>query len=141
MAEAVSRTEDRDAMTCVVGDDAVAVGLVDRLAERGSAVLVSPDTDVVAEAERRGIDARVTDVTDPWALEAAGAGDADTLVAAFTRDERNILLAQIARTRFETPRIVVRLADPELRDAFDDIGVETVCVTSVLAEELAGRVV
>jgi len=140
MDEAVRPAVERGATSCVVGNDAIAVDLAERLAGHATAVLVSPDEDVVADADRRGLDARLADVTDPRALEAAGTGDASVIVAAFRRDERNILLAQIARTWFDTGTVVVRLDDPDLKDAFDDIGVETVCVTSVVADELAGRV-
>ncbi|WP_161973141.1 NAD-binding protein [Halostella litorea] len=140
MGEALRPDVERGATTCVVGNDAVAVDLAERLAGQTTAVLVSPDADVVADADRRGLDARLADVTDPRALEDAGASAADVLVAGFRRDERNILLAQIAKTGFDTGTVVVRLDDPDLRDAFDDIGVETVCVTSVVADELAGRV-
>ncbi|WP_323191925.1 NAD-binding protein [Halostella sp. PRR32] len=123
----------------VVGDDSIAIGLARKLADRTPTVFVSADDSFAEAAERADLDARRADVTDPWSLDTVGIRGADTVVAASRRDDRNILTAQIVRTRFDVDDVVVRLDDPTNSDAFDDIDVRTVCLTSVLANEIADQ--
>ncbi|WP_135533438.1 NAD-binding protein [Halostella pelagica] len=123
----------------VVGDDSIAIGLARKLADRTPTVFVSADDSFAEAAERADLDARRADVTDPWSLDTVGIRGADTVVAASRRDDRNILTAQIVRTRFDVDDVVVRLDDPTNSDAFDDIDVRTVCLTSVLANEIVDQ--
>ena len=47
----------------------------------------------------------------PEVLAEAGAGDADILIAVTASDEVNMVASQIARTLFETPKIIARVRD------------------------------
>ncbi len=123
----------------VVGDDSIAIGLARKLADRTPTVFVSADDSFAEAAERADLDARRADVTDPWSLDTVGIRGADIVVAASRRDDRNILTAQIVRTRFDVDDVVVRLDDPTNSDAFNDIDVRTVCLTSVLANEIVDQ--
>jgi Trk K+ transport system NAD-binding subunit len=128
-----------DSVIYVVGDDSIALGLAWKLADSAQTEFVSDDDSFVEDAEHAGLDARKADVTDPWSLDAVGVSNADMVVAASRRDDRNILIAQIFRTKFDVDEIVVRLDDPNNSDAFDDIDVRTICLTSVLADEIADQ--
>jgi trk system potassium uptake protein TrkA len=80
------------------------------------------------------------DPTDVLALEAAGVADASTVVVATRSDRRNLLIAQLVRTRFDVPRVVVLVNVPERLEPLAEAGHEPVCVTSALADVLTESV-
>ncbi|NHN47533.1 hypothetical protein G9464_07980 [Halostella sp. JP-L12] len=123
----------------VIGDDGVGIGIAQNLADAVESTFVAGDDETVAAAESAGLDARPADLTDPLSLRRAGVGDADLAVVASGRDGRNVLVAQLLRTELDVDDVVVRLADPRNADAFDGVDVDTVCVSSMFAEEIADR--
>lgn len=63
------------------------------------------------------------------ALVAAGIEKADVFIAATDGDNTNLVVAQIARRRFEIPRVIVRVMDPRRAAWYTEQGLETVCPT------------
>lgn len=59
------------------------------------------------------------DPLEPATLEAAGALRADVLVACSAADEDNLAVAAVAKRRFEVPRVVALLNDPDHAWLFD----------------------
>lgn len=69
-------------------------------------------------------------------LEAAGLSAASTVVVATRSDSRNLLVAQLARVRFDVPETVVLVNVPDRLDVVADAGHEPVCATSALSDAL-----
>ncbi|MGC8834562.1 MAG: potassium channel family protein [Armatimonadota bacterium] len=59
-------------------------------------------------------------------LEQAGAARADAIVAVTGGDEDNLVICQIAKKRFKTPRIIARVNYPKNRILFEKFGIEHV---------------
>jgi trk system potassium uptake protein TrkA len=74
------------------------------------------------------------------ALEAAGIDRADAFVAATDGDNTNIIIAQIAKRRFNVPTVVARILDPLRADWYERQGVHTICPTSVAIDMLVAEV-
>jgi trk system potassium uptake protein len=74
------------------------------------------------------------------ALEAAGIERADAFVAATNGDNTNIVIAQIAKRRYNVPTVIARILDPLRADWYDRQGVHTICPTKVAIEMLEGEV-
>ena len=76
------------------------------------------------------------------ALEAAGIERADAFVASTDGDNTNVIIAQIAKRRYNVPNVVARILDPLRAEWYEKQGVKTVCPTSVaitmLEKELSG---
>ena len=47
-------------------------------------------------------------------------------------DNRNLMLAQMVRHQFKVPRAVARLHDPVRAAKFREMGIETLCTTTVI---------
>lgn len=67
-------------------------------------------------------------------LKRAGAATADGFVAVTNGDNRNIMAALIAQRMFGIKRIVARIYDPPRGKMYMELGVQTVCPTTVGAK-------
>lgn len=76
------------------------------------------------------------------ALEAAGVDRADAFVASTDGDNTNVIIAQIAKRRYNVPNVIARILDPLRAEWYEKQGVKTVCPTRVainmLEDELTG---
>ncbi len=70
------------------------------------------------------------------ALTAAGIERADVFLAATNGDNTNIVIAQIAKRRFNVPKVIARILDPYRAKWYADQGLNTVCPTKVAIEML-----
>jgi len=77
--------------------------------------------------------------TNVRALAEAGLGAASAVVVATGSDARNLLVAQLVRSHFEVPRIVVLVNDPRRFEVLEDAGHEPVCATAALSAALLER--
>ncbi len=78
---------------------------------------------------------------DSEVLKNAGAESADGFVAVTDGDNRNIMAALIAQRIFDIKRIVARIYDPPRGQMYRELGVETVCPTTVGAKLIRDRLV
>jgi trk system potassium uptake protein TrkA len=62
-------------------------------------------------------------------LEAAGIDQADIFMAATRGDNTNLVIAQVARRRYNVDRVVVRVADPARAAWYAEQGLLTICPT------------
>jgi trk system potassium uptake protein len=62
-------------------------------------------------------------------LEEAGIEDADTVVAATDGDNTNIVIAQVARMRYDVERVAARIHDPARAEFYRGRGIEIVSPT------------
>jgi trk system potassium uptake protein len=67
-------------------------------------------------------------------LKRAGAASADGFVAVTNGDNRNIMAALIAQRMFKIKHIVARIYDPPRGQMYRELGVQTVCPTTVGAK-------
>ena len=72
-------------------------------------------------------------------LESAGVARADVLVAATYGDNSNLTAVQLARLKYDVPRVIARVKDPVRARVFADRGIETVCSTDIVAGAIMDR--
>lgn len=65
----------------------------------------------------------------------AGIEQADVFMAATRGDNTNLVIAQLAKRRFNVPRVVVRVADPARAAWYADQGLHTICPTQHAIDE------
>jgi trk system potassium uptake protein TrkA len=73
---------------------------------------------------------------DEDVLVQAGIEQADVFFAVTSGDNTNIMAAQIARVRFEVPKVIARVYDPIRAEAYADLGIDTYCSTALGASVL-----
>ncbi len=67
--------------------------------------------------------------TEADVLRRAGVEDAEGFVAVTEGDNRNIMASQIAKHIFKVPRVIARIYDPERAEAYEKLGLHTLCPT------------
>lgn len=125
----------------IVGGDDIARRLARKLADEGEAVtLLDSDLANVRQAQADGLQASHGDATDPGALERAGIGWCQALVAASPSDKANLLICQTARGFGAGPRLIARVNDAKNAAAFAESGIETLTLADAAVVTLAGMV-
>jgi len=99
-------------------------------------VIVDRDPNAFSRAANRGIlgnsfkgDQVVGNGTDVDVLRRAGIERADGFVAVTEGDNRNIMASQIAKDVYKVPHVVARIYDPERAEAYEKLGLHTICPT------------
>jgi len=111
----------------IVGGGQVGRALADRLVDRGeNVVIVDEDEDAVERSRKRGFSVEWGDGTDTDVLRAAGAENSRIVVAATGDDDANLLVAQLAKSKFDVESVYARANNPDNVDAFEDLGVRTI---------------
>jgi trk system potassium uptake protein TrkA len=122
----------------ILGCGRVGSTLAKRLALEGHAVTV---IDLTSDSFRRlGSKFKGRKIVgtglDKDTLDKAGLRDADVFFAVTQGDNSNIMAAQIAREVFATPRVLARIYDPIRAQAYREMGIITLCTTTVAANVL-----
>ncbi len=76
----------------------------------------------------------VGDATRISVLKEAKLDQADVFFATTHSDTVNLMVAQIARKLFNVPQVLARVFDPRREEIYSQLGIETICPTSVAAE-------
>lgn len=74
------------------------------------------------------------------ALNAAGIERADVFVAATDGDNTNIVISQIAKRRFDVPKVIARILDPLRATWYEEQGLDTICPTRIAIDLLEAEV-
>lgn len=74
-------------------------------------------------------------------LRRAGIENCDAVAVTTSDDNLNIAVGQIAKTYFKVERVAARISDPDREDAFENIGLRTVCPTNMAGEKLVSCLV
>jgi trk system potassium uptake protein TrkA len=129
----------------IVGCGRVGSAIARRMHKLGHEVSVLDESPEVHSLLEQGLDSNWEDAGG-WftvgtalevdALRAAGIERADVVVCSTDGDNTNIVVAQVARKRFQVPKVVVRVHDPLRAEWYSEQGLQTVCPTQVAIEML-----
>jgi trk system potassium uptake protein TrkA len=104
------------------------------LAKGHAVTLISRDREDAARFSRRlKVTAVYGDGSDPAMLEEAGARGAEAVLAVTPNDEDNLVICQLAASRFSVPRTVALVNDPDNEEIFRTLGVAAFSVTPAVA--------
>ncbi|MFA9516855.1 cation:proton antiporter [Halopenitus sp. H-Gu1] len=118
----------------IIGGGRVGQELGERLEERGENVVIIEKKESAAETLRNdGFTAREADGTDIEVLRQAGAERAKIVAAVTGDDDTNLLVSQLANSKFDVEDVIARVNEPENVDAFNELGVRTVSESSSTA--------
>jgi trk system potassium uptake protein TrkA len=78
---------------------------------------------------------------DENTLLSAGVEECDVLIAATDIDNTNLMIAEVGRRLFEVPHVLTRLYNPNRESAYLQLGIDYVCGTTLVAEEMYSKVV
>jgi trk system potassium uptake protein TrkA len=78
------------------------------------------------------------DGTDEDVLRRAGAEDADVFLALTEGDNRNVMAAQLAMEALAARRVVAKINDPLRAAAYAELGIGTLCRTTLMADAVSG---
>lgn len=119
----------------VVGAGKVGYHLTKSLLAEGQEVLVIEKDQQKADRITRelGATALQGDGAEVETLELAGVERADVVAAVTGHDEDNLIIAQVAKGRFNVPRTVARVNNPRNEFIFGELGIDaTVSATQVI---------
>lgn len=80
------------------------------------------------------------DATELAVLKQARVNEADLVITATRDDNINLMVAQVARTEFAVEQVLARVFEPRREAVYRQLGVETICPTSISAEKFLARV-
>jgi len=121
----------------IIGGGQVGPTLATRLEERGENVVIIEDDETQVEKIRNeGHTVHIGDGTDTEVLKSAGAENASIVAAATGDDDANLLVAQLASSKFDVETIIARANNPDNVDAFEDLGVRTISSSIATAQAL-----
>jgi NhaP-type Na+/H+ or K+/H+ antiporter len=121
----------------VIGGGKVGRTLAERLEDRGeNVVLIENNRETVETARNQGFAVHHGDGTDTDVLRSAGAEKSKVVVAATGDDDVNLLVAQLANSKFAPETLLARVNNPSNVDAFEELGVRTISTTLATAQAL-----
>jgi trk system potassium uptake protein TrkA len=78
------------------------------------------------------------DGTDEDVLRRAGAEGCDIFLALTEGDNRNVMAAQVAMEKLSVGKALAKINDPVRAAAYADLGIGTVCRTTMLTDAILG---
>jgi trk system potassium uptake protein TrkA len=120
----------------IVGCGRLGSGLANQLSRIGHSVVVIDSDETTFEdlsSDFSGFRI-VGDATQLAVLRQAKLKDADVFFATTHGDNVNLMVAQVARKLFDVPQVLARVFDPRREEVYNQLGIETICPTSVAAE-------
>lgn len=77
---------------------------------------------------------------DEDVLIRAGVDEADCVAAVTQSDNTNLMVAEVARRIFQVPQVITRLYNPARERAYMQLGLDYVCGTSLVSEEIFSKI-
>lgn len=120
----------------IVGCGRLGSGLANQLSRIGhSVVVIDSDEDTFEDLSSEFSGFRIVgDATQLAVLKDAKLKDADVFFATTHGDNVNLMVAQVARKLFNVPQVLARVFDPRREQVYNQLGIETICPTSVASE-------
>lgn len=81
------------------------------------------------------------DATEEDTLLEAKIDKADVLVATTNDDNTNIMVAQIAKTVYNVPKVIARLFEPLRQRVYEELDIDTICPTILSAIEFKNLII
>ena len=78
---------------------------------------------------------------DEEVLNHAGAAECDVLAAVTQYDNTNLMVAEVASRLCGIPHVIARLYNPDHERAYMQLGIDYVCGTSLVAEDVFSKIV
>lgn len=78
---------------------------------------------------------------DEDVLDKAGIEDCDVLAAVTQSDNTNLMCAEVANRLFDVPHVIARLYNPSRANAYKQLGIDYVCGTALVADDIFSKVV
>jgi trk system potassium uptake protein TrkA len=122
----------------IVGCGRVGSALAKRLQERGWNVVALDESEEALGrlGENWPGEFHVGHALDIAVLEAAGIAEADAFIASTDGDNTNIVVAQVAKLRYEVPHVASRILDPARAEFYSGRGFDVVSPTGTAIEAL-----
>jgi len=121
----------------IIGGGKVGRTLAERLEGRGeNVVLIEQNPETVEIARNEGFTVHNGDGTDTEVLRSAGGENARIVVGATGNDDVNLLVSQLASSKFDPETILARVNNPENAEAFEELGVRTISATLATAQAM-----
>ena len=127
----------------VVGCGRVGSQLANMLSDNGSNVcVIDRNPDAFANLGRNFNGSTVQGVGfDEETLIKAGVDECDVMAAVTQSDNTNLMCAEVASRLFGVPHVIARLYNPDHERAYMQLGIDYVCGTSLVAEDVFSKVV
>ena len=127
----------------VVGCGRVGSQLANMLSDNGNNVCcIDKNADAFANLGRNFNGSTVQGVGfDEDVLIRAGVEECDVLAAVTQLDNTNLMCAEVANHLFGVPHVISRLYNPDHERAYMQLGIDYVCGTSLVAEDVFSKVV
>ena len=77
---------------------------------------------------------------DEETLVKAGVEEADVVAAVTQLDNANLMVTEVASRLFDVPHVIARLYNPDHERAYMQLGIDYVCGTSLVAEEVFSKI-
>ena len=77
---------------------------------------------------------------DEEVLQRAGIEEADCVAAVTQYDNANLMVVEVASRLYKVPHVVARLYNPDHERAYEQLGLDYVCGTSLVAEEMFAKI-
>ena len=78
---------------------------------------------------------------DEETLIKAGIEECDVVAAVTQLDNTNLMVAEVASRLYGVPHVIARLYNPDHERAYMQLGIDYVCGTSLVAEDVFGKIV
>lgn len=127
----------------VVGCGRVGSRLATMLSDNGHNVcVIDKSVDAFANLGRNFNGATIQGVGfDEDTLIKAGIDECDVLAAVTQFDNANLMMAEVANRIFDVPHVIARLYNPDHERAYMQLGLDYVCGTSLVAEDIFSKIV
>lgn len=127
----------------VVGCGRVGSQLANMLSHNGNNVCcIDKNADAFANLGRNFNGSTVQGVGfDEDVLIRAGVEECDVLAAVTQLDNTNLMCAEVANHLFGVPHVISRLYNPDHERAYMQLGIDYVCGTSLVAEDVFSKIV